>query len=120
MKVIIAGSRTFNDYPLLRCTLDEFYLSTPITEIVCGGAAGADMLGKQWAEENNIPVKMFDAQWHMYGKSAGMIRNIEMGEYADFLIAFWDGISPGTKHMIDYMKTHNKHGIICYFNKENN
>lgn len=119
MKVIIAGSRTFNDYPLLRCTLDEFYLSTPITEIVCGGAAGADILGKRWAEENNIPVKMFDAQWHTYGKSAGMIRNIEMGGYADFLIAFWDGISPGTKHMIDYMKTHNKHGIVCYFNKEN-
>jgi hypothetical protein len=95
-KYIIAGSRDFTDFELLERVLNEFEIS----EIVCGGARGADLLGKEYAEKYNIPVKMFPADWERYGKGAGHRRNLEMAEYADVLIAFWDGNSTGTAHMI--------------------
>ena len=70
-------------------------------EIVSGTAAGADTLGERYAQEKGYEVKKFPAQWDLYGKSAGYKRNQQMAEYADGLIAFWDGKSKGTKHMID-------------------
>lgn len=113
MKVIIAGGRNFNNYELLKSTINNLNLN--ITEVVCGEARGADSLGRRYAEENNISIKSFPAKWDLYGKSAGMIRNAEMGAYADYLIAFWDKKSKGTKNMIDYMKNHNKHGYVQYY-----
>jgi hypothetical protein len=104
-KVIIAGSRTFNDYTLLEETLNKFNLT--ITEIVSGTAKGADSLGERYATENNITIKKFPANWAKYNKSAGYIRNKEMAEYGDILIAFWDGKSKGTKHMIDLANNKN-------------
>lgn len=113
MKVIVAGSRNFNNYNLLEKILDEFNSQVQsIDEIVCGEARGADSLGRRWAEKNNIPVKSFPAQWEKFGKSAGFLRNRQMGDYADYLIAFWDGQSKGTKHMIDYMREAQKHGRV--------
>lgn len=117
MKVIIAGSRTFNNYDLLVKTLQEENLI--IDEVVCGGARGADTLGAEWAKKNGVPVKYFNAEWEKYGRVAGIIRNHEMGDYADYLIAFWDGKSRGTKDMIDYMQQLGKHGkVILFKNKE--
>ena len=116
MKVIIAGSRTFNNYDLLCETMAHLLDNGLIThEIVCGGARGTDELGARWAKAVNIPIKYFYADWNKYGKAAGPIRNEQMGNYADYLIAFWNGISPGTKNMIDTMKKLNKHGkvVIC-------
>ena len=113
MKVIIAGSRTFSNYNLLEAEIDNLRLD--ITEIICGEAKGADSLGKMYAIRHNIPVKSFPAKWDLYGKRAGMIRNQEMGDYADYLIAFWDGQSKGTKHMIDYMRILGKHGHVVLF-----
>lgn len=102
-KVIIAGGRDFNDYNLLKSKCD-FYLSKidEEIEIVCGGAKGADSLGEKYAKEKGLSIRYFYADWDLYGKSAGYRRNVEMGNYADALIAFWDGKSKGTKHMIDY------------------
>lgn len=66
-------------------------------------------------KENNYNIKYFYADWDLYGKSAGYKRNIEMGNYADALIAFWDYKSKGTKHMIDYAKSKNmKIRIVKY------
>lgn len=99
MKTIIAGSREITD---LQSVVDAIEASKiEITEVVCGGARGVDTLGKQWAEQHNIPVTTFPADWDRYGRSAGYRRNQQMGEYADALIAVWDGHSRGTKHMID-------------------
>lgn len=113
MKVIIAGSRTFNNYNLLNKTLQEVDLV--IDEVVCGGAKGADSLGAEWARKNGVPVKYFNAEWYIYGRAAGAIRNHTMGEYADYLVAFWDGKSRGTKDMIDYMQQLGKHGTVIMF-----
>lgn len=74
-----------------------------ISEVVSGAARGADSLGELFAKENNIPVKQFPADWNAHGRAAGPIRNRQMAEYADVLIAFWDGKSPGTKNMIETM-----------------
>ena len=86
----------------MRSVLDDEVKS--IAEVVCGEAQGADSYGKAWARYHNIPVKSFPADWQHNGSAAGYIRNHEMGDYADELIAFWDGKSPGTKEMIEYMQ----------------
>lgn len=114
-KVIIAGSRDFNDYKMLCEEMRKVQEKIIIKEVVCGGAKGADSLGARWAKENNIPIKYFLPDWKNYGKSAGIIRNHQMGDYADYLIAFWDGKSRGTKDMISYMKTINKHGEVYIY-----
>ena len=90
MKVIVAGGRDFSDRELLYTSLDAFHKGTPITEVVCGGARGADELGRCWADKNRITVTPMDAEWDKYGKTAGFIRNKQMGDYADYLIAFWN------------------------------
>lgn len=75
-----------------------------LTEIVSGGARGVDRLGERWAKRQGISLRKFTADWAEYGKKAGILRNITMAEYADALIAFWDGRSRGTKHMISEAK----------------
>lgn len=108
MKCIIAGSRDFKDYELLKRKCDHFFSWTNgDIEIVSGNARGADSLGEKYAKENAMDLKLFPADWEYFGKQSGYIRNKQMAEYADALIAFWDGKSRGTKHMIDLAKEYN-------------
>jgi hypothetical protein len=103
MKVIIAGSRNFNDYNFLKKEMDYYQkISNHIHKIISGTAKGTDTLGEKWAIEKNIDVERFPADWEKYGKSAGFKRNYEMAKNADALVVFWDGNSKGTKHMIDH------------------
>lgn len=100
MRVIIAGGCNFTNYELLK-TKCNFYLQRQFDiEIVSGGANGADKLGEQYAKEMGYKLKVFPADWDQYSKSAGAIRNKQMALYADALIAFWNGISSGTRNMI--------------------
>lgn len=101
-KIIVAGSREFENYSLLADTLDKLY-QEPI-EVVCGGARGADNFGRLWAIKRGHPYKMFIPNWQAEGKVAGFNRNVEMADYADELVAFWDGKSKGTEHMIKIME----------------
>lgn len=111
LKLVIAGGRDFNDYPLLVKELmtyaDECGTEIGIS-IVTGMANGADMLGFKFAKEYNVKCYEFPANWNKYGKSAGYKRNEEMGRFADATIVFWDGKSKGTKHMIDFMQQQGK------------
>lgn len=105
MKVIIAGSRTIEDGSLIEQAVQGSGFA--ITEVVSGCAPGVDRLGARWARKNKVPVALFPAQWYkngQYDKRAGLERNIKMAEYADALIAIWDGNSPGTAHMIGAAK----------------
>jgi hypothetical protein len=108
-KVIVAGSRGFNDYDLLKAKLDIILSSIQEDEIeiVSGTAYGADQLGECYAVEKGLKVKRFPADWDKHGKRAGYLRNEEMAKYADALVAFWDERSSGTKHMIDLARKHN-------------
>lgn len=104
MKVIIAGSRTFNDYPKLKKKLDSILKNQKDITIISGTASGADRLGERYADENHHKLEKYPAMWDIFGKSAGYKRNEEMAGVADSCIVFWDGKSKGTKHMIDIAK----------------
>ena len=107
MKVIIAGGRDFNNYELLCEYCDKILANSINIEVVSGKARGADSLGERYARERGYPIKDFPANWDEFGKSAGYIRNKQMAEYSDGLIAFWNGKSKGTKHMIDLARERN-------------
>lgn len=108
-RVIVAGSRTFNDYDMVRSILDiKKDREGEDIIIVSGGARGADRLGELYAQDNNLECHLYEANWSKYGKAAGPLRNEEMADNADMLLAFWDGRSPGTSHMI---KTARKKGL---------
>ena len=98
LKVIIAGSRTFDRLSDVKKAIEE--ANFKIGEVVSGTAQGVDTMGEYWAEKNNIPIKQFPADWEKYGKRAGHLRNAEMGEYADALILVWDGQSVGSASML--------------------
>ena len=115
MKVIIAGSRTFDDYQKL-CEICDFMLSRQVDiEIVSGNASGADKLGEKYAQERGYTIKQFKPDWSI-GKQAGFLRNKQMAEYAEALICFWDGKSKGSKHMIDLAKKRNLKVKIHQYN----
>ena len=109
MKVIIAGCRDFHDYGILLDAIQESKMD--ITIVVSGGAPGVDTLGEQYADEMNIPVHVYEADWDKHGRAAGPIRNRKMAENAEALIALWDGKSKGTKNMIE---TATKKGLLVY------
>lgn len=104
MKVIIAGSRNFNDYNSLKNKLDIILKNQKEVTIVSGTARGADRLGERYAEENHHKLEKYPAMWDIYGKKAGYMRNEEMAKFSDACVVFWDGKSKGTKHMIDIAK----------------
>ena len=107
MKLIIAGGRDFtNKFYMVGC-LDS--ISTGITEVVSGGAMGADTLGERWARDNELPVTHFLPQWAAYGKSAGHLRNKEMAEYADAVALF-----PGGKGTASMFKEAEKTDLIIH------
>jgi len=116
MKIIIAGARLFTDYSLLKINCDKILSLQNEIEIVSGTANGADKLGEKYAKEKGYLLKKFPANWDAYGKSAGYKRNEEMALYSDALIAFWDGNSKGTKHMIDLAKKHGLKVRVVIFN----
>lgn len=99
MKVIIAGSRDYHEYDTLLQAITESEFN--ITTVISGGAKGVDALGEEYANNMNIPLNTYNADWNTHGKAAGPIRNRKMAENADALIALWDGKSRGTKNMIE-------------------
>lgn len=99
MRVIIAGSRDIVDPWALDNAIKA--AGFEITTVLSGTARGIDRMGERWAEYHKIPVERYPAQWNVYGKRlAGRIRNTQMAQAADALIAVWDGMSSGTAHMI--------------------
>lgn len=111
-KVAVIGSRGFTDYSLLKTELDR--VTAPFI-IVSGGAKGADSLAEKYADEMGYTKLIFPAEWEKYGRSAGFKRNRLIIESSDIVLAFWDGVSKGTKHSINIAKSINKpHRIILY------
>ena len=106
-KLIVAGGRDFDNYAQLSEELTHLangiYASHAVS-IVSGLARGADSIGRRFALSNDVKCYDFPAEWNKYGNSAGFIRNEQMGNFSDGLLAFWDGKSAGTKNMIHYMR----------------
>lgn len=108
MKLIVAGSRDIVDQIFIESVLDGIRIHRNIESVVCGMARGPDTIGKEWAIKHSIHVDYFPADWENHKQAAGPIRNSKMAEYADALIAFWDGKSSGTRDMIKKMEKLNK------------
>ena len=127
-KLIIAGSRSISDMKVLEKAISYFDIKVEdIKEVVSGLAFGVDTLGKWWGEKHNIPVKEFPAKWNdletppvyikenkhgKYNCLAGIVRNKQMGDYADKLLAIIKDDSPGTSNMIEYMKEIKKEVMV--------
>lgn len=104
-RVIVAGGRDFSNYTMLKEAMEALLINIKDNiQIVCGMARGADTLGERYAKEKGYDIAYFPADWMKYGKSAGYIRNEQMAQNADALVAFWDGKSKGTNHMINLAK----------------
>ena len=101
MKVAVIGSRGLQ--------VDHLgdYLSEGVTEIVSGGAKGIDTCAKDYALRHGLKLTEFLPEYEKYGRGAPLRRNITIIEYADFVLAFWDGSSRGTKFVIDNCKKRN-------------
>jgi hypothetical protein len=108
MKLAIVGGRDFDNYALLSTIVDELRTRFTITEIVSGGAAGTDSLGKRYAQDHTLPLMVFEPNWKKYGKAAGVIRNTDIIVNADIVLAIWDGASKGTNDSIRKAKKYNK------------
>lgn len=110
MRIIVAGGRKFDNYPMVCNTLDEILKNEDLSkvEIISGRAIGADRLGERYAHDHNLKLIEFEAQWFKLGRRAGIVRNGQMADYCSkdpdkksLLVAFWNGSSRGTANMID-------------------
>lgn len=88
IKLIVAGPRDYHDQEKVFRDIHMFQGKFGIDEIVSGGASGVDELAEEYAFLHQIPFKLFQADWEKYGKAAGPIRNRQMAEYANALLAF--------------------------------
>jgi hypothetical protein len=101
MRVLVCGSRGWESVWQVRMVYSELDKLKP-TEIISGGARGADRVAEVWAKTNSVPITVFTPNWEKYGRRAGILRNNQMLDTnPDLVLAFWDGQSKGTKHTID-------------------
>jgi hypothetical protein len=110
--IIVAGSRSFGDRSLMYNKLDYYLQKQDKVLVVHGGANGADKCASMYAKDRNIETKVFLPDWNKHGKKAGILRNIEMFEYASKFqnrgcVVFWDGTSKGTKNDIELSEKYN-------------
>ncbi len=102
MKVAVIGSRT-----VIIDNIGE-YLPDGTTELVSGGARGVDTCAREYAAAHGIPITEFLPEYNLYGRGAPIKRNYLIIDYADIVLAFWDGKSRGTKMVIDTCKKQGK------------
>jgi hypothetical protein len=100
-KVLVCGSRGWESVSQVRMVYAKLDAIGP-TEIISGGARGADRVAEVWAKTNSVPITVFTPNWNKYGRRAGILRNNQMLDTnPDLVLAFWDGVSTGTKHTIN-------------------
>lgn|SRR5665647_659423 len=114
MKIAVIGSRSFQSYELLSSSLNSV---GGVSLIVSGGAKGADLLAERYAFAHNIPTLIYKPDWKKYGRGAGVVRNKQILDAADMIVAFWDCVSKGTKNSIDTAKKMNKEVRIVEFRR---
>lgn len=113
--IAVVGSRGFGDYELLAKVLDKF---KPFV-LVTGGAKGADTLAEEYADKNGLLKIIIKPDWDTHGKKAGFLRNYDIVDKSDFIVAFWDLDSKGTKHSIEYAGRLKKRVYIVIFDSVN-
>ena len=117
IRLIIAGGRDFDDWTLLRHTVDRLLRERVAITIIAGGARGADALAARYAKARRLHLVEMPARLEAVGRRAGFVRNEEMARVADGLVAFWDGVSPGTGHMIATMQALGKRVVTLAYGR---
>jgi hypothetical protein len=122
MKLAIIGGRDFNDYKILERYANLIFNCNPldyfdcfVDAIISGGARGADSLAKKYAMGSTYMYIEFPADWDKHGKTAGFIRNQQIVDECDMVLAFWDGVSRGTQDTIRRAKKGKKPTWIVYY-----
>ena len=95
----------------------EKYLPDDTTEIISGGARGVDASAREYAQRHGLKLTEYLPEYSKYGRSAPLKRNLTIIENADLVLAFWDGLSRGTKYVIDNCKKRNIPVEIHLLNK---
>lgn len=119
-KLLIFGSRAIKISPedmesvIEKSVIEKDYIS----EVISGGASGIDTVAVNWAMRNQIPLRVYPANWQKYGNSAGAIRNAEMVKECNIGLGIWDGKSAGTKITIDLLKKSNKK-LVLFITEDN-
>lgn len=96
MKLLIAGSRSITDFDI------SPYIPEGVSVIISGGAGGVDTLAEKYADKMKLSKYIIRPNYARYKKGAPLKRNDEMVDMCDMVLVFWDGVSNGTKHTIDY------------------
>ena len=115
MTVIVAGSRTITDPATVDAAIRQSGFQ--VTQLLSGTARGVDTIGEQWARARGVDVLRFPANWQRFGRAAGYRRNAQLAQHAaaaaegGALVAVWDGVSRGTRHMIDLAR---QQGLAVY------
>ena len=102
--IAVGGSRFFDNYQMLKKELDSVITNIKCTDsikIISGHCRGTDFLAEMYAQERGFALELYPAKWSEYGRCAGVIRNMEMVNNSDLIVAFWDGKSKGTKNLIN-------------------
>lgn len=113
MKIAIIGSRSITDFDLSE------HIPKDTTEIVSGGAMGVDSLARSYAILKGLKLTEFLPDYKRFRKCAPLKRNIHIVEYSDCVLAFWDGKSRGTKHVINLCRERNKPIKVIVLNNKN-
>ncbi len=111
MKIAVIGSRNLTIPDLGR------YLPEGVTEIVSGGARGVDDCAKDYALAAGLPLTEFLPDYPRYGRGAPLRRNLQIIDYADAVLAFWDGISKGTRYVIEQCQKMGKKVTVIHMPK---
>ena len=117
MKLAVIGSRTFNNYSLLKTKLLAIHNRKTIELIVSGGANGADKLSERFAKEFSIPTLIHLPDWNKYGKGAGFIRNKLIVDDCDGVVAFIVNNSKGANHTVNIAKKNKKKTLVYNINQ---
>lgn len=97
LKIAVIGSRNL-------VVNIERYIPSEITELISGGGKGIDSLAEQFADQNCIPKRILKPEYDKYGRKAPLIRDRQIVDCADLVVAVWDGFSSGTWYTINYAR----------------
>jgi hypothetical protein len=115
IRLAIIGGRDFEDWDSAKLFFDRWFFGRKLECIVSGGAVGADAIGARLAKLYDIPLVEYLPDWATYGKRAGFMRNETIIRDCTHVLAFWDGVSKGTKNSLGWAKLLKKPTFISFY-----
>jgi hypothetical protein len=110
-KVAVVGSREWTDHLMIR---DFIYSLDEDDVVISGGARGVDQFAELYARERGLAVLVFSPAWDTHGRKAGLIRNQDIVDACDRLVAFWDKSSKGTAHALNLARAADKPVLVFH------